>query len=100
MHLPNFHQIAMPLAMGTAGLAAGQWGAGAMGLAMAALGAFVFYLWYVFRFFVCAMCCVPICPIHAQSPMRHCSSSKLLMQLSKSAAAPCQQSSCAGVLQS
>lgn len=38
-------QIAMPLAMGTAGLAAGQWGAGAMGLVLAGLAAFVFFLW-------------------------------------------------------
>jgi hypothetical protein len=68
-------QIALPLAMGTAGLAAGQWGAGAMvgscvlmpscmlrlaqlmalrltpnastlqGLVLASLAAFVFYLW-------------------------------------------------------
>ncbi len=38
-------QIAMPLAMGAGGLAAGQWGAGAMGLGLAALAAFVFYLW-------------------------------------------------------
>jgi hypothetical protein len=38
-------QIALPLAMGAGGLAAGQWGAGAIGLALAGLAAFVFYLW-------------------------------------------------------
>lgn len=40
-------QIAMPLAMGAGGLAAGQWGAGAMGLALAGLAALVFYMWCV-----------------------------------------------------
>ena len=48
-------QVATPLAMGVGGLAAGQWGAGAMGMVLAALGALVFYLW-------CAAVIPPVLP--------------------------------------